>query len=43
MSHHKKIIATVRITNDGEVLAIWFENPYDKTDFHYIKMEDVSK
>ena len=28
MSHHKKVKATLRITNEGEVLSLWFVNPY---------------
>ena len=28
MSHHKKVEATLRITNEGKVLSLWFENPY---------------
>ena len=28
MSHHKKVKATLRITNDGKVLSLWYVNPY---------------
>lgn len=28
MSHHKEVKATLRITNEGRVLSLWFENPY---------------
>lgn len=28
MSHHKDVKATLRITNDGKVLSVWWYNPY---------------
>ena len=28
MSHHREVKATLRITNDGEVLSVWWTNPY---------------
>jgi len=34
MSHHKEVTATLRITNDGKVLSLWWENPYtNETEF----------
>jgi len=27
MSHHKTVEATLRITNEGKVLSLWWTNP----------------
>ena len=39
MSHHKEVKATLRITNDGEVLSLWWNNPYTRK-MQFISLEE---
>ncbi len=40
MSHHKKVEATLRITNEGRVLSVWWTNPITG-DLNSVNVEEL--
>ena len=40
MSHHKEVTATLRITNEGKVLSLWYINPYTNDLDHWTGEEE---